>query len=191
MCLYLVIILLIFSGAVMKVDRDLVIKAREGDREAFANLYYSCYKDLYGFALYTLGNVEDAADAVADAFADILNGIEKLRDADSFGIWAFRILSARCKKEISYRIKRRGIYSIEDIADTPSADFENMEEDVAESASLSAAFAELEREERMIVVLSVLHGYKNREIAKMLGKPVGTLSYRLCRAYEKLRKRLK
>ena len=45
-------------------------------------------------------------------------------------------------------------------------------------------------EERMIVVLSVLHGYTNREIANMLGKPQGTISSKLHRTYAKLREML-
>ena len=190
MCLYLIIILLIFSGANMRFDRNLVIKAQSGDKEAFAKLYYSCYKDVYGFAFYTLGSADDAADVASDVFADVWKEIKNLRDADSFGSWIFRILSSRCKKEISRRIDRRAICSLEEITEVPLPDSERMEEDIAESASLYSALAELEPEERMIVVLSAIHGYKNREIAKMLGKPLGTVSSRLYRAYEQLRKRL-
>ena len=44
----------------MKVDIDLVVKASKGDKDAFSDLYYSCYKDLYKFALYTIGDAENA-----------------------------------------------------------------------------------------------------------------------------------
>ena len=52
------------GGVVMKVNNELVIKASRGDKAAFSELYYSCYNDLYKFALYTLGDAEDAADVV-------------------------------------------------------------------------------------------------------------------------------
>ena len=174
----------------MKVDKDLVVKASKGDRDAFSDLYYSCYKDLYKFALYTLGDADDAADVVSDVFVEIWKGIGKLRDADSFAPWAFRILSTRCKKEISNIIKRRATYNIDDLIETPSEGSENIEEDIAESASLSAAISKLDGEERMVVVLSVLHGYTNREIAEMIGKPTGTVSSKLHRTYAKLREML-
>ena len=77
------------GGVVMKVDNELVIKASKGDKTAFSELYYSCYKDLYKFALYTLGDAEDAADVVSDTFVDIWKGIGKLRDEKSFSSWAF------------------------------------------------------------------------------------------------------
>ncbi len=174
----------------MKVDNELVIKASKGDKNAFSDIYYSCYKDLYKFALYTIGDSESAADVVADTFVEIWKGIGKLRDANSFSSWTFRILSVRCKNEISNIIKRREEYNFDDLIETPLPGSENMEEDIAEGASLAAALSKLEGEERMIVVLSVLHGYTNKEIAEMIGKPQGTVSSKLHRTYGKLREML-
>lgn len=174
----------------MKVNNDLVVKASKGDKDAFSDLYYSCYNDLYKFALYTIGDAEEAADAVADTFVELLRGISKLREPSSFAPWAFRILSVRCKKEISKMIKRRETYNIDDLIETPSEGSENLEELISENASLALALSKLESEERMIVVLSVLHGYTNREIADMIGKPQGTVSSKLSRTYAKLREML-
>lgn len=174
----------------MKVNIELVVKASNGNKDAFSDLYYSCYKDLYKFALYTLGDEEDAADVVSDAFVEMWKGIGKLRDPSSFCPWAFRILSTKCKIEISERIKRRATYNIDDLIETPSSGSENIEEDISESASLAAALSKLEGEERMIVVLSVLHGYTHKEIAEMIGKPQGTVSSKLHRTYAKLREML-
>ena len=174
----------------MKVDIDLVVKASKGDKDAFSDLYYSCYKDLYKFALYTIGDAENASDVVSDTFVDIWKGIGKLRDANSFASWAFRILGVRCKKEISNMIDRRGVYNFDDLIETPSVGSENIEEDISESASLASALSKLESDERMIIILSVLHGYTNKEIAEMIGKPQGTVSSKLHRTYAKLREML-
>lgn len=75
------------GGVVMKVDMNLVTKASSGDRDAFGELYNSCYKDLYKFALYTLGNADDAADVVSDTFVDIWRGLPKLREPEAFSSW--------------------------------------------------------------------------------------------------------
>ena len=178
------------GGVVMKVNNELVIKASRGDKAAFSELYYSCYNDLYKFALYTLGDAEDAADVVSDTFVEIWKGIGKLRDEKSFSSWAFRILSIRCKKEISNLIKRKSVHNIDDLTETPLFGSENIEEDISENVSLSSALSKLEGDERMIVVLSVLHGYTNKEIAEMIGKPQGTVSSKLHRTYAKLREML-
>lgn len=174
----------------MKVNNDLVVKASKGDKDAFSDLYYSCYKDLYKFALYTIGDADEAADVVSDTFVEIWKGIGNLRDPSSFGSWAFKILSVRCKKQLSEIIKRRGEYNFDDLIETPLEGSENIEEDISESVSLVSALSKLDGEERMIVLLSVLHGYTNREIAGMIGKPQGTVSSKLHRTYAKLREML-
>ena len=38
-------------------------KARLGDKEAFGELYSLCFTDLYKYALFCLGNREEAEDA--------------------------------------------------------------------------------------------------------------------------------
>lgn len=174
----------------MKVDLELVKRAAKCDKIAFSELYYSCYKDFYNFALYILGNPEDAADVVSETFVEILKGIGKLREPGAFSSWAFKILSVKCKKEISNSIKRRGEFDFDELIDTPFPGSENFETDIADSASLSSALSAINAEERMIVVLSVVYGYTHREIAEIIGKPMSTVSSKLYRAYAKLRKKM-
>lgn len=172
----------------MKIDFELVEKASLGDKEAFSKLYYSCYKDFYNFALYTLGNPEDSADVVADAFVEIWKGIGKLRSPKAFAPWAFKILSIRCKTEICEKIKRRGECDFNELIEIPFFGSENFEADISEGTTLALALSALDSEERMIVVLSVLYGYTHREIGEIIGKPIGTVGSKLYRTYAKLRK---
>lgn len=178
------------GGVVMKVDIDLVAKASAGDKDAFSDLYFSCYQDLYKFALYTLGNSDDAADVVSDVFVEIWKNLPRLREPGAFGSWAFRILSLRCKHEIGSLVKKRSTYNIDDLIETPSEESVNIVEDVAESASLASALSKIDPEDRMIIILSVLHGYTNKEIAELIGRPQGTISSKLHRTYAKLRELL-
>ena len=52
----------------MRIDVDLVERARCGDVEAFSEIYDSIKDELYKYALYTLGNSCDAEDAVSETF---------------------------------------------------------------------------------------------------------------------------
>lgn len=52
------------------------------------------------------------------------------------------------------------------------------------------AVSSLEKEEKMIVLLSAVHGFKCTEIAQMLSKPEGTVRSKRSRALAKLRERL-
>lgn len=178
------------GGDFIKIKKELVIKAAEGDKNAFSDIYYSFYKNLYNYAVYILGNGEDAADAVSDTFVEIWKGIKKLRNPEAFEAWAFKILNIRCKKEISNRIKRRGEKDFDALTENPCFGSENIEEDILKNVDFALAFSKLEEEEKMILVLSVLYGYTHREIAEMIGKPISTVGSKLYRAYKKLKKQM-
>ena len=79
-------------GGEMEQYTELVNQAKQGSVQAFSGLYESCYKDLYRFALYNLGHEEDAKDAVSDTVLAAFENIGKLREADAFRAWIFRIL---------------------------------------------------------------------------------------------------
>lgn len=71
------------------------------------SLYESLAGDLYRMALYTLGSQQDAEDAVADTFTEAWKGIKNLREPEAFRSWMFRILSARCKRQVAQIVTRK------------------------------------------------------------------------------------
>ena len=178
------------GGVVVNVRSDWVLLASKGDKDAFTEIYHSCYNDFYKFSLYTLGNAEDAADAVSDAFFEVWKGLPKLKNPDCFASWAFRILAVCCKKQISGIIQKRKTYDLDDLTETPSDSAAPLEESITEASALAHALSQLDAEERMVIVFSVLYGYTNKEIAEMLGKPQGTVSSKIHRTYAKLRSML-
>lgn len=172
----------------MQIKLALVDEARHGSDMAFSELYDLVQHELYKYALYTLGNAHDAEDVVSETFFEAYKGIKKLKDPQAFKSWIFRILSIRCKKKIAEYIKFRGNYDIDDFI--MLADEKESDKEIAERTEIAMALSVLTPEERMIVVLSAMHGYTTLEIAKILGRPHGTISSKLCRTYAKLRKML-
>ena len=165
---------------------QLVTQAQAGSRAAFGELYESLAGDLYRMALYTLGSQQDAEDAVADTFAEAWKGIKNLREPEAFRSWMFRILSARCKRQVAQIVTRKKEIDLDSY-------YETAEEAMPETATrreLSEALGTLSPEERQIVLLSVLEGYTMREIASMLEMPQGTVSSKLSRSLHKLRLQL-
>lgn len=161
-----------------------VVLAQSGDRAAFGALYEAVSTELYRMALYTLGNPQDAEDAVAETFMEAWRGIAGLRDPEAFRGWIFRILSFRCKRKIGQYILHRKEIDLDSY-------YETAEEAAPETGTLRAelvnALEHLSAEEREIVLLSVLEGYTQREIAEMLQLPQGTVSSKLHRSLKKLR----
>ena len=163
------------------------IEAQKGSRAAFGALYESMAGDLYRVALYTLGNPQDAEDAVAETFAEAWKGLKNLREPEAFRSWMFRILSFRCKRKIGRYVAQRREIDLDSYYETAE---EAAPETATRHAELNEALGTLTVEERSIVLLSVLEGYTLREISAMLGLPQGTVSSKLSRTLKKLRRQL-
>ncbi len=155
----------------------LVRRASQGDSEAFAQLYTTVYKDLYRFALYTLGNPEDAEDMVSDTVADAYSSIRKLRSASAFRPWIFKILTNKCKMQLKRYTNRTLELSTE--IHIPDRNY-------AEIQDVRNAFAKLNHNERLILSMTIFAGYNNEEAAKLLNMKAGTLRSIKSRAMDKM-----
>lgn len=166
------------------IDINIVKLAKEGDTQSFAMLYDGISKELYRVALYTLGNTQDAEDAVSETFVEAYKGLKNLRDESSFKRWMFTILSARCKRRISGYIKERKNVDIDDAIDLPAP---NIDTPNPEYIAVKEALKAISEEERQIVMLATVQGYTTREVAEMLNLPHGTVSSKLHRTLRKMR----
>src|SRR5438552_16656362 len=76
-------------------DRDLVSRARRGDREAVTQLIVQYQAPLYNMALRMVGGREDAADISQEAFLRAWEKLRTRRDAP-FKSWLFHIAANLC-----------------------------------------------------------------------------------------------
>lgn len=173
----------------MVIDTQSICRARQGDKESFAEVYRQIAGDLYRVALYSLGNSHDAQDAVSETFIEAFKGIKNLRDENSFKPWIMRILSIRCKRRIGQYITGRNELDIDDFVNL-TEESDGMEETSAQRLMLAQALESLTAEERQIVALAVVEGYTVRETAQILGAPQGTVSSKLYRTLKKLRAKM-
>lgn len=161
-------------------EKILVIKASGGDKNAFAALYTRYKDDLYRYAYFKLGNMEDARDAVSSCIVAAYEGIYALRSASAFKTWIFRILYRSCCGII--KEQRFDRYR----ADTAQLDRLAAPVNTL-SPELKEAFGILSDEDRDIVLLSAVAGYNSREIAGMTGMKPATVRSRLSRALAKMK----
>lgn len=153
-------------------------------KDEFIELYTAVYKDLYRYALYVLGNREDAEDAVGEAVVDAYAEFGKLRDKGAFKGWIFKILSAKCKRKLKGYVNRT--VELDDLPDAVMS----KEDDVAGRVDLQNAFARLDDRERQVIAMSVLAGYDGETIAKLMKMNHNTVRTVKSRVLEKLRKLL-
>ncbi len=159
--------------------QNLVLVAKKGDKDAFAQLYQHIYKDLYKFAYYVLKDDQDAQDAVSDAVMDAYAGISKLKNPDAFRSWMFKILSAKCKRKLKTYVVRNQQSDLDEVELSVNGSEESLE--------LKQALGVLSDEERMIVSLTVFGGYDSAEIGEMLHLNRNTVRSKHSRALAKMR----
>ena len=165
------------------VEAELISRAKKGDKHAFASLY-GLYKDrLYRYALYRLGNTEDANDAVCDTILKAYEQIGSLRKTSAFGSWIFAIHSAVCSGYIKEQIRKRELCSIDDFKSSSELKCALN----TQSLELNEAMSALSEQEKDIVLLSIAAGFNSKEISKLTGLNDGTVRSKLSRSLAKMR----
>ena len=159
--------------------QELVRKAKQGDRDAFALLYADISRKLYSTAFYLLGRQEDAEDLVMDTVTDAFRTINLLRDESAFDCWIMKILVNKAKK-------KRGYYINEPVELDERLIFNN-NDGSDDRIILWKAIDKLSSDEQEILILGIVNGYHSDEIANILHMNSNTVRSKRKRALEKLK----
>ena len=84
-------------------DDLLATRAGEGDEEAFTILVRRHSRPLLALAFHTLGDLQDAEDAVQDAFISAWRRLPEFRHGSAFKPWMYRITVNRCLNSLRPR----------------------------------------------------------------------------------------
>lgn len=166
------------------MDRDLVVRAQQGDREAFADLARACGDQLYGLAQRILRDVDRAEDATQHTLEIAWRDLPRLRDPDRFDAWIRRILVHASYTESAQA--RRWSASVRVLTVEPSSPNED-ELTVDDRDQLERGFRRLTPDQRALLALHHYIGLPLAEIADTLGVPAGTVRSRLHYAHQAMR----
>ena len=165
-------------------QRTYVERAREGDRDAFAELARAAATRLDAAARLILRDRELARDAVQEALIRAWRDLPGLRDLDAFDGWLHRLLVHASIDEVRRRKRRVIEVHAEPIeARAPTDDYRRLDDRDA----LERALGELRPEHRALVVLHYYLGLPLPEAAASLGISLGAAKSRLHRAVVSLR----
>ena len=166
--------------------RDIVERAKNGDKEAFTEIFLIHRNNLLKLAKAKVGNEEDAKDVVQETLEQAYLSIRKVKSAESFKAWITKILINKCKefyKKKGVREKTLKGYIAEQMMNEKDNFLERTEEDIDFNLLLS----NLKEEERMIILLFYNGKYTIKEISYILGINENTIKSRLNIAKNKIR----
>lgn len=164
-------------------DESLIARIGEGDQEAFSQLYYQTEKALYSFVLSLTKNHHDALDIMQDTYLKIRASAHLYKPMGKPLAWIFTI--ARNLTMSHFRDSSRFADDENDMEDDLQFSYVT---DVTDRLVLEAAMKALKEDERQIVLLYAVNGYKHREIADSLDMPLPTVLSKYRRALAKLKK---
>jgi RNA polymerase sigma-70 factor, ECF subfamily len=164
-------------------DAELIAAHRAGDREAFARLVDRHAHQMWEVAVRTLGNRQDAADAVQDALVAAYRRAGSYRGEASVRTWLRRILVNTCIDRIRHdRIRATVPWPTWEVP----ARGPDQATELATRLAVADALALLPAEQRVAVVLVDVQGWALLEVAAVLGVPVGTVKSRCSRGRARL-----
>jgi len=165
-------------------DRDLIVKAKRGDVEAYNLLVYRWERRVFNYLLRLVVNREDAMDLSQDVFLKAYQNLPKLDAVEKFAGWLFRIAH---NEAFSLLRKRRpeGELPLEK-GSSEAGRLLPMELSLA----VESALKRLSEDQREAVLLKIYQGFKFEEMAEILGCPVSTAKSRLYTALDSLKNTL-
>jgi len=142
---------------------------------------------VYAYALSILKNHEDAMDVLQETYLKIRGAAHLYKPMGKPMAWIFTIARNLAMSKLRLRNKTENM-QVEDMENDLSFSYVSDNED---KLILQAALSILNIEEREIILLHAISGFKHREIANSLGLPLATVLSKYQRGLGKLRKHLK
>ncbi|HEX7705545.1 MAG TPA: sigma-70 family RNA polymerase sigma factor [Thermoanaerobaculia bacterium] len=176
----------------VEIERELIERCRRGSTASFESLVRTHQRPALAIAEALLGNVDDAADAVQEAFVKAFRSLGRLREGSTFGPWFRSILRNHCRDLL--RAPRPAVAEWSEQSVDPSLWTEPTAQLGLEREELGdavrTALGRISPEHREILVLKEIEELSYAEIAAAMNIPAGTVASRLHHARAALRRAL-
>jgi RNA polymerase sigma-70 factor (ECF subfamily) len=174
-------------------EQELLNRVRRGDRAAREELVVGYYRRVYAMLAHLAGDVHLAEDLTQETFAAALASVDRFSGRSTLATWLYRIAyhklvdakrRDRLNAEKTKEFQRQ--YAIQIQEDTALADFAAMES----RRQLYDAVAQMDEDDRLMITLHYFQDLSYRDVASILGRPVGTVKWQINQSLHRLRSRL-
>jgi RNA polymerase sigma-70 factor (ECF subfamily) len=185
-------------------EKELVLKAKAGDRKAFETLVHTCAKQVYNLA-YRLSNSKESAEDIAqETFINAYNSIGRFSHDCPFANWVYRIAVNAWKNRVRYE-RRRFFFQHDSLDETIAGGEGDMKKELPDKKpgadeefekfhrkeAIDKALNKLNPQAKEMLVLRDIEELSYEEISGIIKTPLGTVKSRIARAREALKEHLK
>jgi RNA polymerase sigma-70 factor (ECF subfamily) len=176
-------------------DRDLAIRAREGDMVCFETLVTRKTPAVVSLARRIVGNGEDARDVAQMVFVRVWGEIHRYDSRYSLNTWLYRIatnLSIDFLRSSRSRERAHGatLHLVREREEATAGDATRTAEDAELTQLFEAVSCRLSEKQKAVFVLREMQDCETREIAEILGCGESTVRNHLFNARRILRKEM-
>jgi len=169
------------------IARDTLIRASQGDMQAFEEVYKASSSFVYNVAFRVVNNREDALEVAQEVFMIIHDKLKNFRFESSFKTWAYRITANYAINYAKKNARAKTVPFEEAFGEGAVANEVHARMDQEHQAQVvENLLGELNPDQRACVVLRDIQGLSYEEIAQALNININTVRSRLKRSREKL-----
>jgi RNA polymerase sigma-70 factor (ECF subfamily) len=158
-------------------EEEILLRASQGDREAFGLLYEHYIDRIFNYVYYRTGNLHDAEDLTARVFQRAMNHIRGYTDRGvPFSAWLYRIAHNLVANWHRDRSRKQEI-PLDDFpiasakADRPESTLVRSQEQDA----LLRLIRQLPAERQSLLILKFVENLSNAEIGQIMGRSEGAV----------------
>jgi RNA polymerase sigma-70 factor (ECF subfamily) len=180
----------------MHLEHDLIASAQAGNAGAFAARFEKYKRVGYSRALRILRVPADAEDVTQDVFLLLFRKLSMFRGESAFSTWLYRLTTNAALSRLRRGDMKNRSCETEDRGTVGASAMRTGAPDLrlrhcVDRLTLEQAISGLPSNYRSVFALYVVHGYKHREIAKMLNCSISNSKSQLHKARQALRAKLR
>jgi len=172
-------------------EEQLILRAREGSRDAFRCLVERHMKSAYNVAYSFVNDHHGAEEVAQEAFIRVYQSLESFRGDSEFSTWLYRIVTNLSLNRLK-QIRRRQEREVSSLTEehVGSVEYTGAMPGMEMSEHIERALHELPTMQRAVVILRHVDGLSTRQVSRILRCSEGTVKTHLFRGLEKMKKKL-
>lgn len=164
---------------------NIVDLCKKGDRNNKEKLFGYIYPRIYRFIYYRTNNKTEAEDLTGDVILKIAKALP--RQKGNFNSWIYKIARNTVIDYYRRNSVRKSNVSVQEMPGELPNGREDFTEQILNEKALKKAMKVLPERQKEVIILKFIEGYKNREIARIIGASEGAVKLLQFRALRKMR----
>lgn len=162
---------------------SIIAKAKNSNEDALSQLTKYIYSRIYSYIYYRVNHQEDTEDLTSEVVLKAIRALKKQRG--DFNAWIYKI----AKNAVIDFYRRRGVrkeISLSEMSHEIPDDKTPLHKSIMTKEKLRKGMKILTEDQKRVIILKFIEGYKNPEIAKIIGKSIGAVKLLQFRALQSL-----